>query len=169
MEDVAIISTLTNIDLFDGLEVSQIERIRDTGHRRTLQPGDVLSEPFTTDESLHAFLEGELRIETADGTPLVSVKAPRVLGEMGVLIGEERTSRVVAVQETQLLELSSDELQALVESDHEIGQRLLANLCRTLYDRLHGSNDEIHQLRKGNDELRRRLSELVPDDPLLKD
>ena len=129
-----------------------------------LAPGEVLSEPLTVDDRLSVFLEGKLRIETADGVSLSDVTAVRVIGEMGALTGRARSSRVVAEQETTILELSSVALQGLAEADPEMSQRMLINLCTLLYTRMHNVNEEIVKLRVERDRMRARLSELAPDD-----
>ena len=120
------------------------------------------------DENLCVFLEGKLRIESADGVTLSDVTKVRVLGEMGVLTGQARSSRVVAENSTTILELTSDALHSLVEEDPEIAQRMLTNLCTVLYSRMHNVNREMVELRTERDALRQRLNEVAPDDPLLK-
>ena len=169
MDDVSLVSTLMSVDLFQGLGVERVEAIRDAGRQRALQPGQFLTQPRCIDEHLWVFLEGRLRIETDDGVPLVEVDEPRVLGEMGILLGLARDSRVVAVEETTTLELSTADLEQLVSADHDVGQHLLGNLCRALYGRMHETNEELQALRKHQDRLRARLAELAADDPLLQD
>jgi CRP-like cAMP-binding protein len=155
------------IELFEGFEYAQVEKIMATGTQRVLAPGEVLSESETVDENLCVFLEGKLRIESADGVPLSAVTKVRVLGEMGVLTGQARSSRVVAEDSTTILELTSDALHSLVEEDPEIAQRMLTNLCTVLYGRMHNVNREMEQLRSERDALHQRLNEIAPDDPLL--
>ena len=137
MNEVGLVSTLMSIDLFDGLDVGQAQHLRDASQRRSLPAGQALTEPLRVDERLWVFLRGRLRIESAAGVGLVDVTEPRVLGEMGVLLGLPRSSRVVAEEDTDLLELTSGDLEELVLEDPNIGQQLLGNLCRTLYARLH--------------------------------
>lgn len=168
MDDTDLIDALTEIDLFDGLEVAQVEGIVRAGGKRQLAAGEVLTEPGSVDAHLWAFLGGELRIESEDGALLVKISKPRVLGEMGVLLGEMRTSRVVAVKPSDLFEVPLAELQAFVESEPDVGQRLLGNLCRILYGRLHATNRDFGALRRQAEALRARLTELAPDDPLLR-
>lgn len=167
MDDVELGQTLMRIELFEGFEYDQVEKIMATGTQRVLAPGAVLSESETVDENLCVFLEGKLRIESADGVALSDVTEVRVLGEMGVLTGQARSSRVVAENSTTILELTSAALHSLVEDDPEIAQLMLRNLCTVLYSRMHNVNREMGQLRSERDALRQRLNEIAPDDPLL--
>lgn len=87
---------------------------------------------------------------------------------MGVLIGQARSSRIVAEKETTILALPRESLEGLVEADPDMGQRLLTNLIKLLYSRMFDVNQEIGDLRTERDKLRARLVELAPDDPLLE-
>ena len=139
-----------------------------SGEQRVLAPGDVLSEPLTVDEQLSVFLQGKLRIESADGVSLSEVTKVRVLGEMGVFTGHSRSSRIVADDQTTILALSREALEQLVEADPDMGQLMLVNLIKLLYSRTFSVNQELGDLRIERDKLRARLVELAPDAPLLK-
>lgn len=168
MDDAELTSTLMSLELFGGLEHDQVEKIARSCTERMLAPGEVLSEAQTVDDRLSVFLEGQLRIESADGVLLSQVTQVRILGEMGVLVGLTRSSRVVADDETRILELTGDALQGFVDEDPDLAQRMLANLCTLLYTRMYDANQEIEDLREERDRLRTRLAELAPDDPLVK-
>ena len=168
MDDVELARVLMKIELFEGLEYDQIEKIMTSGEQRVLAPGDVLSEPLTVDEQLSVFLQGKLRIESADGVSLSEVTKVRVLGEMGVFTGHSRSSRIVADDLTTILALSREALEQLVEADPDMGQLMLVNLIKLLYSRTFSVNQELGDLRIERDKLRARLVELAPDDPLLK-
>lgn len=160
MADPRLVNILSTIDLFDGLEDSQLESLADAGSLRRVAAGEILTEPGRVDEHLWAFFDGRLRIETDDGVAIRDVTEPRVLGEMGVLLGETRSSRVRAIEDVRLLEIPVADLESAVGADPTLGHGLLGNLCRLLYGRLHHANDDARALRQ-------RLAELAPNDPLL--
>lgn len=168
MDELELAKVLMNTEMFQGLDYGQIEKIVNSSQQRVLAPGDVLSEPLTVDDQLSVFLDGKLRIESADGVPLSEVTEARVLGEMGVLTGQARSSRIVADMETTVLALTREALEGLVEADPDMGQRLLTNLIKLLYSRMFDVNQEIGDLRVERDKLRARLVELAPADPLLE-
>lgn len=168
MDEVELTSTLMGLNLLSGLEYEQVEDIRQAGQVVVLAAGATVSQAETVDECLTVFLNGALRIESVDGVLLAEVTEVRVLGEMGVLVGQARSSRVVAERETTVFQLMANDLQILVEADLEVAQRMLTNLCAVLYDRQHGANEEIEELRTDGDALRLRLAEVSPDDPLLR-
>jgi signal-transduction protein with cAMP-binding, CBS, and nucleotidyltransferase domain len=168
MDDAELTHKLMSLELFGGLEHDQVEKITRSCTKRTLAPGEVLSEAQSVDDRLWVFLEGALHVESADGVLLSLVTDVRIFGEMGVLVGLTRSSRVVADQESRILELTGEALQGLVEEDPDLAQRMLANLCMLLYSRLRGANQEIEGLRGSRDQLRTRLAEVAPDGPLIK-
>lgn len=167
MDGMQLTRELLRVPLFEDLEIDQATKLVATSTSREVSAGTVLCESNTVDESLLILVEGVLSLESAEGTELAEISPPRVLGEMGVLTLQPRSSRVVCRQAASVLELSRDSLEDLVEADPDIEHRLLMSLLRLLYDRIHTMNDDIEGLRHGANELRERLQEVAPDDPLL--
>ena len=167
MDDIQLTRELLRVPLFEDLEIDQATRLVATSTYREVSVGDVLCESNTVDESLLILVEGVLSLESDDGTQLAQISPPRVLGEMGVLTLQPRSSRVVCRQAASVLELSKDALEDLVEADPDLEHHLLVSLVRLLYDRIHAMNGDIEGLRHRVDELGQRLKEVAPDDPLL--
>ncbi|MDA0334502.1 MAG: cyclic nucleotide-binding domain-containing protein [bacterium] len=161
MADVELTNILMNLELFDGLQQKQAESLARACTERVLAPGEVLCEVGTVDDRLMVFLAGKLRIESEEGVLLSEIAEVRILGEMGVLIGQTRSSRVVADEQSRILELTGEALQVLVDETPDIAQRMLANLCALLYTRLHGANEKIGELRADRDRLQARVDELA--------
>jgi CRP-like cAMP-binding protein len=157
------------IPLFEDLDIEQIERILKVCTQRKVQPGDVLCESMTIDAQLLIFLNGKLRLESDGGERLAEMTQTRVLGEMGVITGQPRHSRVMAEEVSTVLELQGSDLQEMVEADPEMGYQLLLSLVKLLYIRTSRMNEDIVGLEKQSDRLRQRLAELAPDDPLLSE
>jgi len=168
-DDINLVSTLLATPLFEDLEVTQMARLLNVCQRREVQPGDILCEPRTIDRRLLILLAGKLRLESAEGVPLAELTPIRFIGEMGVLTGQIRGSRVVVEEASTLLELEAADLESLAEEDPELEHHLFVNLIKLLYDRMHEMNEEIAALRRWGDLLGKRLEELVPNDPLLAD
>ncbi len=168
MNDVQLMNAVMKLNLFDRVAHDQIEKILAIAQRRVLAPGAVLCESNTIDDDLFVFVDGQLRLESADGAKLAEMTEVRVIGEMGVFTGQARTSKVVAEVESTVLALSRDDLQDLVHDNPDLGQLMLSNLCNLLYGRVHDANQKTEGLRARNEQLRTRLADLAPDDPLLQ-
>ena len=142
------------LSLFEGLDFNQISNINRACTQREVEPGTVLCEPLTIDERLLIFVDGKLRLESADGVKLAEVTEIRVIGEMGVLTGQSRSSRVVAEEPSSVLELEAAELEKLVDDEPELGHQMLVNLCKLLYARVHDMNEDLAALQEEVNRLR---------------
>jgi len=167
VDEVRLVKILLDIPLFEDLDYTQITAIIEKGDQREVQPGEVLCESRTIDESLFVFLNGKLRLESAEGGKLAELDTVRVLGEMGVFTGQIRSSRVVGDQASTVFELNADDLQELLEEDPQMGNHMLVSLIKLLYTRVHDVNDEVAVLHNQADRLQSRLREVAPEDPLL--
>lgn len=169
MSEVELANILLDIPLFSGLEATQISRLLQACKRLEVQPGSILCEPRTVDKRLLILIAGKLRLESAEGIKLTTMVPIRLIGEMGVITGQVRASRVIAEEASVVMELSETDLETLVEENPEMEHSMLVTLIKLLYERTHDMNDEIEALRQQVDLLRKRLGELAPDDPLLAD
>ncbi len=164
---VHLVKILLDIPLFEDMDYSQITALVEAARQRELSQGDVLCEPRTIDNRLIVFLKGRLRLESAGGEKLSDLVPVRIIGEMGVFTGQTRSSRVVADGPCTVLELDAEMLQDLVEEDPQMGNHLMVNLIKLLYERVHDMNEDLAVSQEVGERLRRRLEELAPDDPLL--
>ena len=167
MDEVGLVNALMMVPLFEGVDYDQISSILQISKQRELEPGTVLCEAFTIDKRLVIFLQGKLRLESSEGVLLAEVSSVRVVGEMGVLTGQSRSSRVVAEEASTVLELEAADLGDLFEAEPDVANKMMVNLVKLLYARVHDANQDIHTLRDEVDRLRNRLGELAPDDPLV--
>ena len=168
-DDVMLVKSLLDIALFEDLDYTQVQAIIEIGERKTMNSGDVISEPRTIDERLVILLDGRLRLESAAGDLLDYQLPVRVLGEMGVFTGQIRSTRVVVEDSADVLILAAESLDEMLEEDPQMGNHMLANLIKLLYSRLYDVNQEMEHLRSTVDKLRDRVQELSPGDQLLDD
>ena len=162
-----LVKMLLDVPLFEALDYTQIGAMLDIAEVLTPSAGEVLCESRSVDERLLVLLDGNLRLETAEGEFLDTMNALRVIGEMGVFTGQLRSSRVVARDGAQLLAIPAAELEALLEEDGQFAHHLFSSLIKLLYTRLHDINSEVAGLHEKVDRLKARVTELSPDDPLL--
>ena len=167
--DVKLVKTLLDISLFEDLDYTQVQAIIDVGTRETVEPGKVLSEPRTIDEQLLILLDGRLRLESAAGDLLDYQLPVRVLGEMGVFTGQIRSTRCVVEDTADILILPAEALDEMLEEDPQMGNHMLANLIKLLYGRVYDMNQDMEHLNSTVAQLRERVQELQPGDPLLNE
>ena len=168
MDEVELTHVLMDLPLLENLDSTQISRVLNVCKQQEVPAGSVLCEALTIDERLFVLLAGRLRLESTEGVKLNDLTPISVVGEMGILIGHSRSSRLVVEEAAMVLELGGADLGELIESDPDMGHQILINLIKVLYTRLHSINEDLEGRQKQVDLLRQRLTELAPDDPLLK-
>ena len=165
--DVELVKRLMGLPLFRDMHAHQINRLLELSSKRELAVGEVLCNPMTIDDRLIVFVEGKLRLESSGGERLAEIVPLRVVGEMGVLTGQSRQTRVVVEEASVVFELEAGQLQSLLEDDPEIISHMQVSLIKGLYERIGGMNEDIKKLQDQASRLRSRLSEVAPGDPLL--
>jgi cAMP-dependent protein kinase regulator len=111
--------------------------------RREYAQGEVIVNEGAPGRSMFIVVEGEARVmrqgSTGQPTPLATLRAGEFFGEMALVSGGPRLSRVVAETEMVLLELTRERMELLSAHHPELAevvhrlyrQRLLANALRS--------------------------------------
>ena len=165
--NVELVSKLMQLPLFRDMDVHQVNHLLELSSKRELDVGEVLCNPMTIDERLIIFVDGKLRLESNEGEKLAAIMPLRVVGEMGVLTGQSRQTRLIVEEASVVFELEAAQLQSLLEDDPEIISHMQVSLIKGLYERIGGMNDDIRKLQYQTNRLRARLGEVAPGDPLL--
>ena len=165
--DAELVNKMMGLPLFRDMDEHQISHLLELSSKRELAAGEVLCNPMTIDDRLMVFVEGKLRLESGGGEKLAEIVPLRVVGEMGVLTGQSRQTRVVVEEASVVFELEAGQLQSLLEDEPEIVSNMQVSLIKGLYERIGGMNEDIKKLQDQTSRLRSRLSEVAPGDPLL--
>ena len=110
--------------MLPSLTPEQMARVAAHGRVRALRQGDVLVEPGAGQAPFFAVRSGRvdiLRLSEAGEQLLVSHGAGSITGEANMLIGRLPVSRARVAEAGEAIELSREQLLALVQSDTEIG------------------------------------------------
>ena len=148
LDEVQIIGALQSIHLFAEMDYEHIATVFKAGQVESVQPGTVLCEAMTIDERLIVFLQGAMRLETAEGEKIDTIEPVRVIGEMGVFTGQPRSTRVVAAEECAVMFLGQEVWAEIFESDPDVGIRMQTGLIKDLYTRIHHMNAELQKARE---------------------
>jgi hypothetical protein len=119
-------------ELFADLLPEGILWMARQGHLRDLQPGDVVMEQGAPSDALALVLQGDVRLQTTGGQPVV-LGVGQTVGEMGVITGAPRTARVEAgPQGARLFVLPAQSFEELLRRSRRFGRGLLASLAERL-------------------------------------
>ena len=130
-DDRAAVSTYSEeqrSQMFPQLTPAQIARIEAIGHRRTYAAGESLIEQGQQITQFFLVIEGGVDIvrPTSAGDELIVVHGPgEFVGELHSLSGRRSLVNVRARVESVVVELSRDQLRALVQTDSELSDVLM--------------------------------------------
>jgi thioredoxin reductase (NADPH) len=117
--------------LFPTLSPEQIARIACHGVIRRIERGEVLIEAGQTDVPFFVVKTGEIEVVRPSGLGdlLIAVNGPgRFTGEVSMLLGRPAMMRLRASESGEVVQLTRDQMHALIQTDAEIGEVLLKAL-----------------------------------------
>src|SRR4029077_8748691 len=111
--------------LFPTLTDAQVARIAARGRRRPIAAGDVLVEAGDRTVRFFVVVSGELEVTDPAGTLIVTHRAGQFSGEATMITGRRPMARVHAVAAGEVIELTREQLLALVQTDAELSEILM--------------------------------------------
>jgi len=129
-------SHLAATRLFAGVDSRVLARFDDRDHYLRLEGGGTLCRQGDRGDALWVVTRGRLHVivETASGQVRLvdTVGRGALVGEMALLLDEPRTATVVAARDTELIRISKDDFQRLLDDHPAIAQ----GVARLLGERL---------------------------------
>src|SRR5262249_51856321 len=112
-------------DIFPTLTSAQIKRLVPLGAVRSIEAGDILFEPGSTNRPLMVVLEGEIEI-LSDRNTLVAVHyAGNFSGDVDLIAGQPAVVRARARAAGRILEVPAERVRSLIVTDPELSQIFL--------------------------------------------
>jgi len=111
--------------LFPTLTDAQVARIASRGRRRPIAAGDVLVEVGDRTVRFFVVVSGELEVSDPAGKLIVRHRAGQFSGEATMITGRRPMARVQAAAAGEVIELTREQLLALVQTDAELSEILM--------------------------------------------
>ena len=121
-------STSHSEHLFPTLTPAQIERIAAHGRRRAMARGDVLVEVGARVVAFFVVISGEIQVLAPSGgtdTLVVTHRRGQFSGEGNMITGRRAMGRLRASEPGEVIELTREQLLALVQTDAELSEILM--------------------------------------------
>lgn len=139
--------TLSNVPLFEGLTQEQLADVARRVRRRTFEPREYLVRRDEIGDAMYILLSGKVKVSTLTEvgqteTIVATLSTDDIIGELSVLDGERRSADVIAIERTEALVLSAEDVRAWVHAFPAVGLALL----RTLAGRVRRSTEWISVL-----------------------
>ncbi|MBA4292496.1 hypothetical protein C0431_05950 [bacterium] len=134
---------IKNSYMADGLSDDQIAAI--AGISEVITATDMQTIVNETEEANDIFiiLDGKVRVTTIHGDPIARLQKGALVGEIALFGEIERSATVISDGESQLIRISANKLNQLMNEQPQIGLQILRNIGRTLCQRLRSSNVQL--------------------------
>ena len=139
---------LRSIQLITGFDDDEISAFVDACVRRSESAEHEFFAMGTRNASLFIICAGSVKIErlgTDDAIPLATLAAGQTFGEMSFMDGSRTTASVTAAEPTEVLEISREAMDRLLDEKPDMGVKLWRNFALELTQRLTKTNEVIDQ------------------------
>jgi CRP/FNR family cyclic AMP-dependent transcriptional regulator len=141
-----IADLLRTVALFDSAEASTLAGLAAGARTKVLPRGGVLFVAGERATSVHAVVDGVLRVfsTSIDGDEVTHalLTAGALVGELGVIQARPHSASVAAVRRTQLVEIPAAVMRSAYDADPAIARRLVSLLA----DRVRAQSDVLTDL-----------------------
>lgn len=148
MEKLAI---LTESPLFEMLSKDELAYASELSRPRKFSAGQVIFEEGELGDSLYVIVSGTVEVLRKDGSGAqrtISVLGPPMFfGEMSLIDKEYRSATVRARSDTEVLQVTAENLAAFRKQHRDGFTFLVINIARVLSSRLRESNSKMVERR----------------------
>ena len=127
---------LRKTSLFKGLSDDMLNALAENTTARKLAPGDILMKKGDPGDSLFIIHEGWVKIVTVDsrGDELIINKCGpgEIIGEMALLDSGPRSASVIALEDSEALELKRDAFQNVIDNHPEVSLSIIRSYSNRL-------------------------------------
>lgn len=142
-----MIELLRTVPLFQSFSHSQLESIAALCQTKTYKVGTILFHENEVGTVFYIVISGSVKIYTTD----LKTRAEKILevfgageafGELALLDGKPRSATAQAIEDTQVLSLTTKDFSNLMRSHFDITMSIVKELC----GRLRSTNRQVHDL-----------------------
>ncbi|MDQ3739351.1 MAG: cyclic nucleotide-binding domain-containing protein [Actinomycetota bacterium] len=159
---------LTGIELLAGLPWPALRDLAGHARRRRFRPGEIVFREGDQGESMHVVTRGQLSVVRPSRDPgLVLQRLFRgdVFGEVGVLNAAPRLASIVAIDQSETVEVRKEDLDRVLDADPKAMRQMLGTLAFSLTlakEELARHNSKLEsKVRERTADLRESQLELV--------
>ncbi len=126
-KDGAIVERLSAVDLFAPLSVEETGMLAQAAVRHVFAPGELVIRAGDPGSSMFVLHHGRVRVQVNDnGRPrtVATLNEGDFFGEMALFTGEPRTANVVAMEETEVLEIGHAAMKRIFDNNPDLVESL---------------------------------------------
>ncbi|SFS58210.1 Crp/Fnr family transcriptional regulator [Paenibacillus sp. BC26] len=141
-----MLELLKKVQLFENLNVEQLQRIMSIARKQWFTAGTVLFQEKDFGAAIYILLKGSIKIYTrstsGDEKVLSLLQSGESFGELSLLDGRPRSASAQTLEDSTLLVISGNDFHGLLREQFEITRHIMAQLCRRLRD----TNQHVYDL-----------------------
>ncbi|HEV7396868.1 MAG TPA: mechanosensitive ion channel family protein [Pyrinomonadaceae bacterium] len=144
----ALIERLSAVDIFAPLSSEETGTLAQASVRHVFAPGETVIRAGDAGSSMFVLHNGRVQVQVSENgslRPVAVLNEGDFFGEMALFTGEPRTANVVAVEETEVLEIGHDAMKKLFDTNPDLVESLshiITERRKVLADRPVGPNEE---------------------------
>ena len=122
-----VIERLSAVDIFAPLSNEETEKLAGGALRHVFAPGELVIRAGDQGSSMFVVHNGRVQVQVSDGgtqRPVAVLNEGAFFGEMALFTGEPRTANVVALEETEVLEIGHDAMKHLFETNPDLAESI---------------------------------------------
>lgn len=122
-----IIERLSAVDIFAPLSNEETEALAGAAVRHIFAPGELVIRAGDQGSSMFVVHSGRVQVQISDGgisRPVAVLSEGAFFGEMALFTGEPRTANVVALEETEVLEIGHRAMKHLFETNPDLAESI---------------------------------------------
>ena len=128
---------LRSIPFFADLDSGDLERILQTGHSKTFEPGQTIVEKGDRGDAMYVILRGRAQVDV--GGRYHDLRAGQFFGEMAMITEKRRMATVRAVERVEALTITSEDFRQFLLEHPSVAVTML----KAVVDRLREVQERI--------------------------
>ncbi|HEX6283974.1 MAG TPA: mechanosensitive ion channel family protein, partial [Pyrinomonadaceae bacterium] len=123
----AIVERLSAVDIFAPLSVEETGKLAQAAVKHVFAPGESVIRAGDPGSSMFVVHHGRVQVQVNDnGRPrtVATLKEGDFFGEMALFTGEPRTANVIALEETEVLEIGHGAMKGIFETNPDLVESL---------------------------------------------
>jgi small-conductance mechanosensitive channel len=144
----ALIERLSAVDIFAPLSAEETSILAQASVRHVFAPSETVIRAGDAGSSMFVLHNGRVQVQVSDNghlRPVAVLNEGDFFGEMALLTGEPRAAHVVALEETEVLEIGHDAMKKLFDTNPDLVESLshiIEERRKGLADRVTGPEEE---------------------------
>jgi small-conductance mechanosensitive channel/CRP-like cAMP-binding protein len=125
--DSAVIERLSAVDIFAPLSVQETAMLAQSAVRHVFAPGETVIRAGEEGSSMFVVHNGRVRVQVTENgrsRSIATLNEGDFFGEMALFTGEPRTANVVAVEETEVLEIGHAAMKQVFDTNPDLVESL---------------------------------------------